>query len=57
LWAGQTAIGGRRAVSEEEWSGELTRLGLINGEKPDSKRSLISEMPPRTVGRELDRLQ
>src|SRR5439155_22395825 len=30
----------RPSVSEEPWVRELTRLSLINGEKPDSKRAL-----------------
>jgi hypothetical protein len=33
---------GYMSVSEDQWGSELTRLGLINGERPDSKRALIS---------------
>jgi hypothetical protein len=35
---------GRSSVTEDEWKTELTRLGVLNGEKPDSQRALVSKL-------------
>jgi hypothetical protein len=42
--------GGRHSVLEDEWAIELGRLALVNGEKPDAKRSLISKYRRELLG-------